>query len=119
MTIKLKYSDEPIEVTGMSFDEDGVFKGYFKEGDPATPVKTDEFYPKEDCDTVNGRVYIPEPLTWRDIDAILNIDMDYQNEMSITGDIPLHEAQMKEVLRRYLQYKQEQLFNSIISRLDK
>lgn len=49
MTIKLKYSDEPIEVPGMSFDEDGVFKGYFKEGDPAAPVKTDEFYPKEDC----------------------------------------------------------------------
>ena len=53
MVIKLKYSDEPIEVTGMSFDEEGVFKGYFKEGDPAAPVKLDEFYPKEDCTTIS------------------------------------------------------------------
>lgn len=99
MTIKLKYSDEPIEVTGMSFDEDGVFKGYFKEGDPAAPVKLDEFYPKEDCEVLSGG------LRWQDISAILNIDMDYQNEMSISGKIPPHEEQMKEILRRFLELK--------------
>lgn len=99
MTIKLKYSDEPIEVTGMCFDKEGTFFGFLKEGDPAAPVNLDEFYPKEDC------AVLADGLTPQDISTILNIDMDYQNEMSISGKIPPHEEQMKEILRRFQELK--------------
>lgn len=119
MTIKLKYSDEPIEVTGMSFDEDGVFKGYFKEGDPAAPVKLDEFYPKEDCDTVNGRIFVPAELAYKDVRKIIDFYKDTQSECCETGNFLSDGLLYKMVLQRFLEYKHKQLFKDIKTRPNK
>ena len=115
MTIKLKYSDEPIEVTGMSFDEEGVFKGYFKEGDPAAPVKLDEFYPKEGCDVIGRKVYAPADLTPTDMSQIVGFYHDCLNEQLETGKFLSDRQQYNEVLRRYLQAKNNQFLDTIIS----
>ena len=45
MKIRLKYTNEELEVLGMSYDINGQFTGFFTK-DPATPGG--EFFPKED-----------------------------------------------------------------------
>ena len=50
--------------------------------------------------------YLNSKLTWKDIDAILQIDIDYSNELAV-GDkeIPTYQKQCEEILRRFLEYK--------------